>query len=166
MDPSASSLSSATHIPLTKARLRRRVKRRRTKPLRQLDLNVYVHGRLRGARGALFQTLVAKSPVRVASAFTGMATEIIALKRMGLPIQHVFMCDRNSVVRRLLQHNYPGVPILQSAGRELSELRGVTTDLFVAAFPSRPRAQPTPLRLELSCCVPRRFTSCREATRT
>jgi len=110
----------------------RRVKRS-SKP-QGLDSR-FVYGCVRGADGVLVKTLCPKWPLVVASDCTGMATEIIALNRIGLPVEHTFACESDSIARRLLQHNYPSLKFYDDANNLAKLCHRAKVDLYVAALP-------------------------------
>jgi DNA (cytosine-5)-methyltransferase 1 len=66
-----------------------------------------------------------------------MATEIIALKRAGIPFKHDFMCEKDPTVQFLLIHNYPKTRLFQDVCDE-DHVKAPSVDLYVAGFPCQP----------------------------
>lgn len=95
----------------------------------------FVYGcvNVKEAEGALLKT--PNCPLVVASDCTGMATEIIALNRIGLLVEHTFACESDSIARRLLQHNYPSLKFYDDANNLAKLCHRAKVDLYVAALP-------------------------------
>mmetsp|Transcript_56207 Transcript_56207/g.174313 ORF Transcript_56207/g.174313 Transcript_56207/m.174313 type:complete len:372 (-) Transcript_56207:526-1641(-) len=79
----------------------------------------------------------APRPVSIATDCSGMETPVMALKNLGVALDHVFSCDVNPHVKRTIMANYP--PKLFYDDLTARDNTGAPkADIYVAGFPCQP----------------------------